>query len=137
MAAKEQQRNGQVPAAVTAKLQSLISGHVVEANDFDSHSLRQELLCMTGLSSQGSRLTWCRTAILHASRSGHDSPALPLKKKPSGACRALAALPERSALAVLSNCTKVRLRGVRNRSAWLTSQCRRMSEAAAKQPAQT
>jgi hypothetical protein len=40
MAAKEQQRNGQMPAAVTAKLQSLVSGHVVEANDFDSHSLR-------------------------------------------------------------------------------------------------
>ncbi len=57
MAAKEQQRNGQVPAAVTAKLQSLISGHVVEANDFDSHSLRQGRFCMTGLSSQDSRLT--------------------------------------------------------------------------------
>jgi hypothetical protein len=57
MAAKEQQQNGQVPAAVTAKLQSLISGHVVEANDFDSHSLRQELLCMTSRSSQDSRLT--------------------------------------------------------------------------------
>jgi hypothetical protein len=79
MAAKEQQRNGQVPAAVTAKLQSLISGHVVEANDFDSHSLRQELLCMTNLPTQTSRLTWCRIATLHVSRSGHDLAALPLK----------------------------------------------------------
>jgi hypothetical protein len=50
MAAKEQQQNGQLPAAVTAKLQSLISGHVVEANDFDSHSLRQVARCNWSIS---------------------------------------------------------------------------------------
>lgn len=56
MAAKEQQRNGQMPAAVTAKLQSLISGHVVEANDFDSHSLRQGPCCMSQPSAAGQLL---------------------------------------------------------------------------------
>ena len=45
-----------------------------------------------------------------------------------GLCRALASLPEPAALHVLQGCTKARLRGVRNRSAWLTSQCRRAGD---------
>lgn len=35
---------------------------------------------------------------------------------------------------VLQNCTKARLRGVRNRSAWLTSQCRRLGDTASSKP---
>lgn len=45
--------------------------------------------------------------------------------------RALAALPEAQALKVLEQCSKTRMRSVRNRSAWLTSQCRRLDKPAA------
>jgi len=40
--------------------------------------------------------------------------------------RALADLPEREGLSVLTQCTKAKLRTVRNKSAWLTSQCKRL-----------
>lgn len=42
VAAREQAQNSQLPVAATAKLRSLISGHVVGPTDFDSHSLRSE-----------------------------------------------------------------------------------------------
>lgn len=45
--------------------------------------------------------------------------------------RCLAALPEHMCLKILSVCTKAKMRTVRNKSAWLTSQCRRLSS---KQP---
>lgn len=45
--------------------------------------------------------------------------------------RCLAALPENLGMEILSACTKAKMRSVRNKSAWLTSQCRRIGS---KQP---
>ncbi len=147
LAAREQRANAVLSPAVTAKLRSLTSGNVVGPTDFDSHSLRYVWSAIIPTEHSGKsinanahilhlrsarkcrRYTWSlvqhvpwldETAVCQTANPKQETQiALPL-------CRALAALPDKAALGVLNGCTKARLRDVRNKSAWLTSQCRRL-----------
>jgi len=74
----------------------------------------------------------CLTLCLHSALCSEAREFLHMLVNSKYCCRrALAALPDDAALSVLDQCTKARLRATRNRSAWLTSQCRRLERSAA------